>query len=119
MYNLENARKFGQTLAYYGRRESPKYSNQKAELREETQWNASAFYAEVLLNSEEGKYYFIDYPELLKMQNVYNTNNNTSISVDDLISKSWLRIVYGMVRIPNVIRDAARAAFKKKNYQHE
>jgi hypothetical protein len=120
MYNLiENARKLGQTLAFYGQRKSHKHSNQKAELREEIQWNASAFYAEVLLFSEEGDFYFVDYPKLLIIQDIYNTDNNTNINVDDLIFKNWLRIVYGMVHIPNVIKDAAIVAFKKKNYRHE
>lgn len=120
MHNfIENARKLGQTLSFYGQRKRHKNSNQQAELREDIQWNASAFYAEVLLFAEEGDCYFIDYPKLLKIQDVYNTNNNININVDNLIFKNWLRIVYGMVLIPNVIKDAAREAFKKKNYKDE
>lgn len=120
MYNsIENARRLGQTLGFYGQRKSGKDSNQQTELLEDIQWNVSSFYAEVLLDAEESDYYFIDHFKLTALQKTYNKSNGTDINVANLIAKNWLRIIYGMVRIPNVISDAARQVFKKKNYKHE
>lgn len=106
MYQLiEKAKKLGESISLYCKREYHSH-NAKASILEDTAWGASHFYAEVLYHVKEPEFYCIDYDKLKDIQQLFQKETGQEIDIDLLLKKEWIRIVYGIVKIPSVIRSA-------------
>lgn len=82
----------------FNRNEEPDAGAKDANL----QWRVSLLLAR-LLEAAKGNYYYIDTKSLEIFQSKYNTEHQTSININKLHSKHWLRSVLGKVRIAGKI----------------
>lgn len=82
-------------------------------------WGCAYLKTEILKKSKAQAYYYIDRTTLERMAEEFTTDTGYSIDQEGLIQKGWLRIVMGMVRIPETIRAGSREADKVKGLQHE
>ncbi|MES2430787.1 MAG: hypothetical protein V4556_07600 [Bacteroidota bacterium] len=99
----EKAKKLGESISLYCKRE-PHLHNSKASVLEDTAWGASHLYAEVLYRAKEPAFYCINYDKLKDIQQLFQKETGQKIDIDLLLKKEWIRIVYGIVKIPSVIR---------------
>ena len=99
----EKLKKLGETISLYSKKNNFVHLEEKIQKEDDINWAASHLYAEILYYSKEGEYYTIDYAKLITLRDNFNRDFEISVDVDELIEKDWIRIVYGMVTIPNVI----------------
>lgn len=97
---------FSHVISFY--KEKREHSIERAFLIDDIQWGASHFYADILYHTSESKYYCVGYDGLIEIQKQFKNDTGLDIDIDALIEKDWIRLVYGIVRIPNLIRSAAR-----------
>lgn len=81
-------------------------------------WKASLFFANILLESNYSGF-DISETELQKFTVDYEKRNKTTIDLNDLFSKFWLRIVFGNIYIPSLIRKTGRDYEDKKDRYNE
>jgi len=114
----EKAKKLSESISFYCNK-GLIHPDNKTALADDTDWGASHFYAEVLHQAVEGEFYCITYDKLQKIQKIFQEETGHSIDIESLIEKDWLRIVYGMVQIPSVIRAGSREAKKVEEMKAE
>lgn len=98
--------KFSHSISFY--KENREHSKEREFLIDDIQWGASHFYADILYHTSESKYYCVGYDELIEIQKQFRIDTGLDVNIDALIEKDWIRLVYGIVKIPNLIRSAVR-----------
>ncbi|QIE59298.1 hypothetical protein G5B37_06890 [Rasiella rasia] len=93
------------------------HKNNKTEDAEKL-WNASLFFANILLASDYSGPDVSD-KELKDFTTNYEAQNKETIDIEELLSKFWLRNIFGNIYIPDIIRQTARDYEKKKDRYNE
>tara|TARA_R110002033_G_scaffold102486_1_gene150439 strand:+ start:3326 stop:7360 length:4035 start_codon:yes stop_codon:yes gene_type:complete len=81
-------------------------------------WNASLFFANILLASDYSGP-DVSEKELKDFSTNYEAQNKETIDLEELLSKFWLRNIFGNIYIPDIIRQTARDYEKKKDRYNE
>ncbi|KAA6342701.1 hypothetical protein EZS27_009573 [termite gut metagenome] len=108
---------FYQSIFFY--KEKRKHPREGEFLMDDIQWGASHFYANILYYTSESKYYCIGYNELIEIQKQFTNNTSLNVNIDALIEEDWIRLVYGIVKIPKLIRSASEKISTVIEYQNE
>ena len=81
-------------------------------------WNASLFFANILLESDCPRF-DVSEGEFENFTTKYKKKYNAIIDVEELFSKLWIRKVLGNIQIPSVIRRTARDYEDRKDNYNE
>lgn len=88
---------------------------------EELDWGQSIFISNIILGSNPVNSFTKE--SLLNDLKDYNSKNNTNISIEELISKSYIRIIFDFVKIPGSLwwfcKSLTEDSAKIKKYEHE
>src|SRR5690606_30732309 len=112
----ENLKKLKLLLEHY---KKPLYNYQNSDTDDaEKLWNSSLFFANILIASDYSGPDISD-KELKKFTDDYEVQNKETIDLEELLSKFWLRNIFGNIYIPHIIRQTARDYEKKKDRYKE
>ncbi|MBO9694245.1 hypothetical protein [Chryseobacterium sp.] len=79
------------------------YNKNDKALHADINWNASIFFAKILIKAVIPKNY-CSKEDIEKFSKKYKTENNVSIDIDSLFKKFWLREILGIIHIPDAVR---------------
>ncbi len=112
----ENLKKLKLLLEHY---KKPLYNHQNSDTEDaEKLWNASLFFANLLLASDYSGP-DISENELNDFTADYELRNKETIDLEELLSKFWLRNIFGNIYIPHIIRQTAKDYEKDKDRYNE
>ncbi|MES2373423.1 MAG: hypothetical protein V4557_12635 [Bacteroidota bacterium] len=104
-YKTEDAKKLGRAIELYA--DKNEFANNKDnDLQAENTWGASQLFAEILFHSKEQANFVTNRDTLDLINKQFYKETGIAIDVDAIINKGFLRIVYGLVRIPRVFISA-------------
>lgn len=112
----ENVKNLKLQLEHYKKQLST-YNNHKTEDAEKL-WNASLFFANIILESNHAGF-DISEKELNEFTENYEKQNKETVNLKELFSIFWLRKIFGNIYVPSVIRKTARDYENKKNKHKE
>ncbi|MBA0885138.1 hypothetical protein [Flavobacterium undicola] len=93
------------------------HKNEKA-FEADINWNASIFFSKIIITAKVSDYYWSK-NKLESFTSDYNSKNDTTIDINSLIDKYWIREVVGLIKIPDAIRKITYDFEQKQNYQQE
>lgn len=94
------------------------YNRNDKALHEDINWNASIFFAKILIKTVIPKNY-CSKEDVKKFSKKYKTENNVSIDIDSLFNKFWLREILGIIHIPDAVRKVIYDFEKNQSYKEE
>jgi hypothetical protein len=77
------------------------------------------FLCKYFIPASESKYYCVGYNELIEIQKQFTNDTGLDINIDALIKKDWIRLVYGIIKIPNLIHSASKKVATVVECQNE
>ncbi|MDX2189577.1 MAG: hypothetical protein SFY32_06920 [Bacteroidota bacterium] len=87
-------------------------------LQADTEWGAAYFWSEVILASRESNYN-ISLDILNNLKERYEEQTGKKVDIDFLMEKQWLRIVLGLIEIPDVVLSACWQLDKLSSIKEE
>lgn len=94
------------------------YNKNDKALQVDINWNASIFFAKILIKAVIPKNY-CSKEDVEKFSKKYKTENNVSIDIDSLFNKFWLREVLGKIHISDAVRKVIYDFEKNQSYKNE
>ncbi|GGK19106.1 hypothetical protein GCM10007962_11630 [Yeosuana aromativorans] len=94
------------------------YPKDEKALEADLNWNASIFLAKLLIKAKQSESDWSK-KKLKFFVTDYNSKNNTSIDVNTLLNKYWIREILDLIHIPKAVRDVLYDFGKMQNHQLE
>ncbi|SRX56071.1 hypothetical protein [Aequorivita sp. CIP111184] len=112
----ENLKKLKLLLQHY---KKPLYNHRNSAIEDaEKLWNSSLFFANLIIASDYSGPDISD-KELNKFTAEYEVQNKETIDLEELLSKFWLRNIFGNIYIPSLVRKTGRNYEDKKDKYNE